>query len=77
MNKYDEICNTISNLLHHVGLPPRVYYTLTYFRRGGGTLGSPLNIVVTSKQLGLGRIQYSIFNEMTSINTPTSLFFAV
>ena len=34
----------ISNLLHLVGLRPRVYYTLTNFRGGGqGPLAPPLN----------------------------------
>ena len=35
----------ISSLLHLVGLRPRVYYTLTNFRGGGGQgpLGPPLN----------------------------------
>ena len=32
----------ISSLLHLVGLPPQVYYTLTNFRGGGqGPLGPP------------------------------------
>ena len=38
----------ISSLLHLVGLRPRVYYTLTNFRGGGGQ-GPPLNTPMTKK----------------------------
>ena len=44
----------ISSLLHLVGLRPRVYYTLTNFRGGGGGQGSlappPLNTPMLIKE---------------------------
>ena len=50
----------ISSLLHLVGLRPRVYYTLTNFRGGGGgqrRLGPPLNTPMMTD------IQYMKFEE--------------